>query len=83
MPNRPARLVDEKKLNEALRFVRDGDVLMATKPDRLARSVRDLLAIVDDLAQRKVGLVILSMGRQQDDTRSPTEAHHYDARCRC
>ena len=60
------------KLDEALRFVRDGDVLMATKPDRLARSVRDLLAIVDDLAQRKVGLVILSMGGQQVDTRSPT-----------
>ena len=45
---------------------------MATKPDRLARSVRDLLAIVDDLAQRKIGLVILSMGGQQVDTRSPT-----------
>ena len=44
---------------------------MATRPDRLARSVRDLLAIADDLAQRKVGLVILSMGGQQVDTRSP------------
>ena len=32
-------------LEECLRFVREGDTLMVTKPDRLARSTADLLAI--------------------------------------
>jgi hypothetical protein len=40
--------------------------------DRLARSTTDLLRIVDDLDRRGVGLMMLSMGRQRIDTRSPT-----------
>ena len=59
-------------LAEALRFVRDGDVLMVTKPDRLARSTMDLLEIVKDLEARGVGLVILSMGGERLDTRNAT-----------
>src|SRR5690242_12582820 len=35
---------------------------MVTKPDRLARSTADLLAIVTDLEKRGVDLVIQSMG---------------------
>lgn len=49
------------QLEEALRFVRKGDVLTVTRPDRLARSVRDLLGIVDTLAERGVSLQVLSM----------------------
>jgi DNA invertase Pin-like site-specific DNA recombinase len=60
------------RLREALRFVRRGDVLAATKPDRLARSTTDLLRIVEELQRREIGLVLLSMGGQQIDTRSPT-----------
>lgn len=60
------------KLDECLRFVREGDVLFVCKPDRLARSTGDLLRIVEDLGRRSVGLVILSMGGQAVDTRSPT-----------
>jgi DNA invertase Pin-like site-specific DNA recombinase len=60
------------RLKEALRFVRRGDTLVACKPDRLARSTTDLLRIVDDLEGRGVGLIILSMGGQRIDTRSPT-----------
>ena len=60
------------RLAAALDFVRDGDVLMVTKPDRLARSTRNLLDIVEALEARGVGLVILSMGGQRIDTRSPT-----------
>jgi len=65
-------VAERPKLKEAIRFVRKGDVLMVTKPDRLARSTADLLSIVRDLEGRGVGLVILSMGGQQLDTRSPT-----------
>ena len=60
------------KLEEALRFVREGDVLIATKPDRLARSTRQLLDIVEDLDRRKVSLILLSMGGERIDSRSPT-----------
>jgi DNA invertase Pin-like site-specific DNA recombinase len=49
-------------LEGCLRFVREGDTLMVTKPDRLARSTADLLAIQTDLEKRGVDLVIQSMG---------------------
>ena len=49
-------------LEECLSFVREGDTLMVTKPDRLARSTADLLAIQTDLEKRGVDLVIQSMG---------------------
>ncbi|HEV8502943.1 MAG TPA: recombinase family protein [Casimicrobiaceae bacterium] len=60
------------QLTAALDYVRDGDVLVVTKPDRLARSTRELLEIVDDLTGRGVGVLILSMGGDRLDTRSPT-----------
>src|SRR3954469_4085997 len=60
------------KLAECLAFLRDGDVLMVTKPDRLARSTAELLAIEADLSRRSVGLVVLSMGGERLDTRNPT-----------
>lgn len=61
-----------ERLAAVLDFVREGDVLMVTKPDRLARSTAELLAIVDGLTANGVGLVILSMGGERLDTRNPT-----------
>ncbi|MFC4169556.1 recombinase family protein [Teichococcus aestuarii] len=63
---------DRARLAEALRFVRSGDVLVVTKPDRLARSTADLLSIVTDLEKRGVALLVLSMGGQPVDTRGAT-----------
>src|SRR3954465_5141067 len=60
------------KLAECLRFLREGDVLTVTKPDRLARSTAELLAIEADLSKRGIGLVVLSMGGERLDTRNPT-----------
>lgn len=60
------------RLAECLAFLRDGDVLMVTKPDRLARSTAELLAIEADLSKRGIGLVVLSMGGERLDTRNPT-----------
>jgi DNA invertase Pin-like site-specific DNA recombinase len=45
---------------------------MVTKPDRLACSTSELLAIVADLSKRQIGLVILSLGGERLDTRNPT-----------
>jgi DNA invertase Pin-like site-specific DNA recombinase len=65
-------LGDRPQLDQALSFVREGDTLIVTKPDRLARSTADLLRLIDELTKRKIGLVILSMNGKRLDTRSPT-----------
>ena len=59
-------------LAECLGYLREGDALVVTKPDRLARSTADLLAIEADLSKRGIGLVVLSMGGERLDTRNPT-----------
>ena len=45
-----------KELETLLQFLREGDVLMITRLDRLARSLSDLSAIVDDLTKRGCSL---------------------------
>src|ERR1700676_4673789 len=59
-------------LKACLEFMRERDVLVVTKPDRLARSTAELLAIEADLSRRGIGLLVLSMGGEQLDTRNPT-----------
>ena len=53
--SRPERL-------KALDFVRDDDVLVVTKLDRLARSVIDMAMIVNRLREKNVDLVVLDQG---------------------
>ena len=48
--------------NAALDFVREEDVFVVTKLDRLARSVVDLSNIVQRLEEKKVDLVVLDQG---------------------
>src|ERR1700674_5883317 len=57
-------------LKACLEFMREGDVLVVTKPDRLARSTAELLAIEADLSRRGIGLLVLSMGGERLDTRN-------------
>lgn len=62
-----------EQLDAALDYVRQGDVLVVTKLDRLARSTSDLLAIVTRLEAKGVALRVLAMGGGGElDTRSPT-----------
>ena len=49
-------------LQAALEFVREGDVLVVTKLDRLARSVADLMELIQTLDRKSVGLRVLSLG---------------------
>ena len=51
--------VKREKLAEALRFIRKDDVLIVTKLDRLARSVKHLLEIVDEIEKKEASLRIL------------------------
>ncbi|RVD44064.1 recombinase family protein [Mesorhizobium sp. M4B.F.Ca.ET.215.01.1.1] len=57
------------QLEAAMDYVREGDTLVVTKPDRLARSTSDLLGITERLKAKGVTLRILSM---QMDTSTPT-----------
>jgi DNA invertase Pin-like site-specific DNA recombinase len=65
-------VAQRQSLADCLEFLRDADVLVVTKPDRLARSTADLLTIEADLSKRGIGLVVLSMGGERLDTRNPT-----------
>jgi DNA invertase Pin-like site-specific DNA recombinase len=62
--NRPA-------LKDALGFVRDGDTLVVTRLDRLARSVLDLEQIAEQLRKRGAGLRVTE---QPVDTTTPAGA---------
>ena len=55
-------VAERSELEAALDYARDGDVLVVTKLDRLARSIRDLCTIVDRLTAKGVSLRILGMG---------------------
>lgn len=50
------------QLNAALEFIRDGDTLVVTKLDRLARSTQHLLDIADRVKSKKAELSILNLG---------------------
>jgi DNA invertase Pin-like site-specific DNA recombinase len=54
-----------QQLDAALDYVREGDTLIVTKLDRLARSVPDLLAMVARLEAKSVALRVLAMSGSQ------------------
>jgi DNA invertase Pin-like site-specific DNA recombinase len=60
------------QLEAALDFVREGDTLVVTRLDRLARSTTDLLSVVQRLEQKCVALRILDFGGSAVDTQSPS-----------
>jgi len=62
-------VVNREQLAVALEFIREGDTLVVTKLDRLARSVAHLLSVLDALKAKGAELRILNMGI---DTGTPT-----------
>lgn len=58
---RVSSVAQREQLEAAIDYLRDGDRLVVTKLDRLARSMRDLLAIVDRIEAKGAGLRILNM----------------------
>jgi DNA invertase Pin-like site-specific DNA recombinase len=66
-------VAERQQLEAALDYVREGDEIVCTRLDRLARSVGDLLAIVARLEAKKVSLRVLSIsGNQPLDTSTST-----------
>ena len=64
-----ARSDDREQLQRCLNYLNDGDSLVITKLDRLARSTRDLLNIMSRLDRMNVKLVVLD---QKIDTSCAT-----------
>lgn len=57
------------ELDKMLAYVREGDVVVITKLDRLGRSVVDLANIAKDFESRGIGLEVID---QKIDTTTPT-----------
>src|SRR5664279_3793232 len=58
---------DRPGLRQAMAACREGDTLVVTKLDRLARSVLDARNIVDELASRGIALSIGGSTHDQND----------------
>lgn len=53
---------DRPELTRSLEFLREGDVLVVWKLDRLARSLRQLIETVENLQEQGIGFVSLTEG---------------------
>lgn len=60
--------LDRPELNLLLRTIREGDTVVVSKLDRLARSMSDFWSIYDEIKDKGASLEILNMGL---DTNSP------------
>jgi DNA invertase Pin-like site-specific DNA recombinase len=58
-------------LDQCLAMLRENDVFVCCRPDRLARKPTRFLKIVTDLGKRGVAFVVLDLGGQVLDTRRP------------
>lgn len=63
-----AKTSNRPQFQEMLRYLREGDVLQVTSADRLARSTRDLLDIVQGLKDRGVQVEFLDNPALNTDT---------------
>lgn len=54
------KLRERPELTQCLRTLRKGDTLVVWRMDRLARSLKDLVEIIEDLHQREIGFKSLN-----------------------
>ena len=66
---RVSSVAHREELKRALEYLREGDVFVVTKLDRLARSVADLVEIMRVIDGKEASLRILALNL---DTRTPT-----------
>lgn len=63
-----AKDTNREQFNRMCNYVREGDTVIVTEYSRLARNVKDLLAIIDDLHNQNVNLVSI---KENFDTSTP------------
>ena len=69
---RVSSMAVREQLAQAVAFAREGDTLVVTKVDRLARSTVGLWDIVKELDAKGVALRVLNLGGETVDTKSAT-----------
>lgn len=63
------KLASRPEWDKCLAYLREGDVLVTVKLDRIGRSLKNLIEVVDLLKERGVDLIVLD---QNIDTTTPT-----------
>lgn len=53
---------NEEQLNELLNYIREGDIVIVTKLDRLGRSLSQCLKVLDVLTENNIGFIALNQG---------------------
>jgi len=66
------RISDRPELDNCIRSLRKNDTLVVWKLDRLGRSLKHLVSIVDELNERGIGLRVLQGQGANIDTSTPT-----------
>jgi DNA invertase Pin-like site-specific DNA recombinase len=69
---------DRAALRKAVAALREGDVLMVTRLDRLARSTRDLLNKLDEISKRGAGFKFQVTGGRLGRHDHPARQAHAD-----
>src|SRR5699024_5687880 len=59
---------DRKELSEMMSYVREGDRVRVKSPDRLARSTRDLLDLIEQLREKRVAVECVDNPALNTDT---------------
>jgi len=65
-------VASRKELERAIDMLREGDKLVVTKLDRLARNVMHMGELLQQIEAKGAGLVILSLGSETVDTTTAT-----------
>ena len=67
---------ERQELDEALAYVRPGDIFIVWKLDRLGRSLKDLIETLDLLQERGVDFISLT---EKIDTATPEDPAHFSS----
>lgn len=62
---------NEEQLNELLNYIREGDIVVITKLDRLGRSLSQCLKVLDMLREKKIGFIALNQGIDTTKRKDP------------
>ncbi|MCQ9124723.1 recombinase family protein [Rodentibacter caecimuris] len=62
---------NEEQLNELLNYIREGDVVVVTKLDRLGRSLSQCLKVLDMLTKNKIGFIALNQSIDTTKRKDP------------
>ena len=76
----PPDRADRPELTKLMKVLAAGDVVLVTKLDRLGRSTRELLELIERISQ--AGAFFKSLGNPLFDTTTPINARHHQTSLR-